>query len=159
MPDGSILHGDAVEHTFAVKGSHSIRLKEACTGSDSTYFDLTVMVKYVRYEIRSLTSEDRSAFFDALEHVYKTSQTEGEKRWGSKFRSAASLVREHLLGAADKMCDHWHDDAGILTHHMGFTLELEQSLQSINANVREPSRAIDALSRPLSRLSGRKLGS
>jgi hypothetical protein len=147
MADGDVLHGEVVEHTFTAPGSHAVKLQEACVGSDTTYFDLSVMVKYVRYEIRSLTDTDRDQFFDALETMYKTPQEEGVSRYGPKFRSAASLVREHLLGAADKQCDHWHDDAGILTHHMGFTLEAEQSLQAINVNVSIPywDYTLDAL--------------
>ena len=50
----------------------------------------------------------------------------------------AFLVKEHLHGAADKECDHWHDDAGFFVHHMGFTLELEQSLQSVDPSVAMP---------------------
>ena len=34
------------------------------------------------------------------------------------------MVSEHLQGAADKACDHWHDDAGVMTHHVAFTLEV-----------------------------------
>ena len=43
-----------------------------------------------------------------------------------------------MLGAADKECDHWHDDAGVMTHHVAFTLEMEQSLQTIDASVTIP---------------------
>ena len=49
-----------------------------------------------------------------------------------------NLVAEHLQGAASRECDHWHDGAGIMTHHAGFTLELEQSLQSVDARVAVP---------------------
>ena len=45
------------------------------------------------------------------------------------------LVRQHLYGAADKSCDHWHDDAGIMNHHIGITWEMEQSLRMIDASV------------------------
>ena len=41
-------------------------------------------------------------------------------------------MREHLYGGADKVCDHWHDDAGILNHHIGVTWTMEQSLRMIN---------------------------
>ena len=59
-------------------------------------------------------------------------QSEGEKLYGSNYKSLSYLVREHLYGAADKACDHWHDDAGILTHHIGITWEMEQSLRTID---------------------------
>eukprot|EP00618_Florenciella_parvula_P016400 CAMPEP_0119543418 /NCGR_PEP_ID=MMETSP1344-20130328/54107_1 /TAXON_ID=236787 /ORGANISM="Florenciella parvula, Strain CCMP2471" /LENGTH=73 /DNA_ID=CAMNT_0007587699 /DNA_START=39 /DNA_END=257 /DNA_ORIENTATION=- len=65
-------------------------------------------------------------FLDTLQTVYRTSQADGEKMYGPKFRSIERLVSEHLRGAADKECDHWHDDAGVLTHHVAYTLEMEQ---------------------------------
>ena len=58
-------------------------------------------------------------------------QDDGEKEYGKDYKSLYFLVREHLYGAADKECDHWHDDAGILTHHIGITWEMEQSLRKI----------------------------
>ena len=38
----------------------------------------------------------------------------------------------HLRGAADRSCDHWHDDAGIVNHHVGITWLLETSLRAID---------------------------
>ena len=38
----------------------------------------------------------------------------------------------HLYGAADKACDHWHDDAGIVNHHVAITWQFEQSLRMID---------------------------
>ena len=31
------------------------------------------------------------------------------------------------------MCDHWHDDAGFLNHHVGITWQFEQSLQAVDS--------------------------
>lgn len=102
------LIGDSVEYVFMHGGYHTVSLTETCTSAGtSVTLDLTVMCKWVRYEIRTLTEDDRNQFFDALEVVYKTKQEMGQKLYGKKFRSAASLVKEHLNGAADKMCDHW----------------------------------------------------
>ncbi|KAH8070600.1 hypothetical protein JL721_5000 [Aureococcus anophagefferens] len=100
--------------------------------------DFTVMVKYVRREIRALGDADREGFLGALHVVYHASDADGKRRYGSKFRSSTYLVKKHLYGAADRSCDHWHDDAGILNHHVAFTLELEQSLQAIDARVAVP---------------------
>lgn len=44
----------------------------------------------------------------------------------------------HLEGSAAKDCDHWHDGAGLMTHHMSFTLELEQALQVVEPSVTVP---------------------
>ena len=81
---------------------------------------------------------DREGFLGALHRVYATSDGDGLKLYGSKFRSSTYLVKKHLYGAADRSCDHWHDDAGILNHHVAFTLELEQSLQAVDARVAVP---------------------
>merc|ERR1711988_1090849 len=88
--------------------------------------------------IRALTDSDRTKFLDTLQTTYTTSQAEGEALYGRKFRSIERMVSEHLLGAADKECDHWHDDAGVMTHHIAYTLEMEQSLQSIDDSITVP---------------------
>ena len=101
-------------------------------------YDFKLAVKYVRREIRSLSDEDRETFFDALELLYSLSETEGQQRYGSKFHTAEYFSYKHLTGAGTTDCDHWHDGAGIITHHMAFTLEFEQSLQSINPAIANP---------------------
>ena len=56
----------------------------------------------------------------ALHTVYTTKTYAGQKQYGEKFKSIEYFVRQHLMGAADKSCDHWHDDAGIMSHHMAY---------------------------------------
>ena len=48
------------------------------------------------------------------------------------------LVKQHLNGAGRRDCDHWHDGAGIMTHHLGFTLRMELSLQAVDKSVTIP---------------------
>lgn len=130
-------YGDHVEMIFESIGWNGISLLIKCPSTEVTA-TYPVMVKYVRREIRLLNQSDRSTFFDTLYTTYTTEQVDGERAYGKKFRSIKRLVSEHLLGAADKECDHWHDDAGIMTHHIAFTLEMEQSLQSIDKTVTIP---------------------
>ena len=99
----------------------------------------------MRREIRALEPAARERFLAALGAVYAVGAADGpagaaaaRARYGPAFRSIGELVREHLEGAADRSCDHWHDDAGFLTHHVAFTLELEQSLQSVDPTVAVP---------------------
>ena len=106
--------------------------------TDAYTYDFKLAVKYIRREIRSLTDEDRETFFSALELLYSLSDIEGQKLYGSKFHSAEYFSYKHLTGAGTTDCDHWHDGAGIITHHMAFTLEFEQSLQSINPVIANP---------------------
>ncbi|CAM9236405.1 unnamed protein product [Ectocarpus sp. 4 AP-2014] len=98
----------------------------------------SVMVKYVRREIRQLTDKDREAFFDAMETLYRLPTTEGVALYGEDYKGIEFFVQMHLDGAAVKDCDHWHDDAGIVTHHVGFTLLFEQALQVVDPSVSIP---------------------
>ena len=126
--------GAGVEHvlTFKRVGHHHVRAIRRRTGAVASF---NVTSKYVRRELRDLTDADRDRYFEALHTVYATEQAEGVAKYGRNFKSAAWLVREHLYGAADKSCDHWHDDAGFLNHHVGITLQLEASLRSVDPHV------------------------
>ena len=57
----------------------------------------------VRYELRDLPEDDREKYFAALHTFYFLGQEEGEKLYGSTYKSLGYLVREHLYGAADKV--------------------------------------------------------
>ena len=126
----------AVDVVFTELGLHELTLSSKRTGE--ALETKTVKATYVRREIRTLADAARSTFLDALQTTYKVDQKDGERLFGKKYTSMATLVELHLKGAASKSCDHWHDDAGILTHHMGFTLQLEQSLQAIDVSVAMP---------------------
>ena len=106
---------------------------------DGSYIkSFTVANKYIRREIRDLSDSDLTTFFDALKTLYEVNQSVGEALYGSKYASAEMLTWYHLNGAGRTDCDHWHDGAGIVTHHAAFTLQAEQSLQSINATIAMP---------------------
>ena len=98
-------------------------------------YDFKLAVKYIRREIRSLTDEDREDYFNALDLIYQLDETTGQSIYGSKYHSAEYFSYKHLTGAGTTDCDHWHDGAGIITHHMAFSLEFEQTLQSINPSL------------------------
>jgi hypothetical protein len=100
--------------------------------------EFSMAVKYVRREIRTLTEQDRDLFLKTLKMLYTIPQEQGEKLYGDKYVSAESLLYKHLNGAGTTDCDHWHDGAGIVVHHMAFTLYAEQSLQSINKAIAMP---------------------
>lgn len=62
----------------------------------------TVACKYVRRELRALTTEDRTAFFEAMRVIYTISTDEGTLRYGPEFTNYelltgyhASLVRQN----------------------------------------------------------------
>ena len=100
--------------------------------------EFSMAAKYIRREIRSLTETDRAAFFKALRYLYTIKEDTGKERWGDKFQTMQYFLYKHLNGAGRTDCDHWHDGAGIVTHHMAFTLEAEQALQAIDPTIAMP---------------------
>ena len=130
--EGGVTHtGNPVDFTFTKLGRtfvHGASVDPATPGTAS--FEVTV--KYVRRELRDLNDADRRAYFDALNVIYTVGQEDGEAKYGSDYRSSGWLVREHLYGAGSKECDHWHDDAGFVNHHVGITLQMEKSMRAID---------------------------
>jgi hypothetical protein len=98
----------------------------------------TLAVKYVRREVRSMSVEDRRAFFEALFQLYSVTSAEGKELYGDEFESAEYLAYLHLEGAGRNDCDHWHDGAGFVVQHLAFTLQAEQALQAINPAIAMP---------------------
>jgi len=136
--DGEVVESNKKKfsHTFTKIGPTIVKVT-ASRGQTKEEYAAMVVVKYVRREIRSLTDEDRTKLLDAMEIIYRISDDEGRQLYGPNFRSIASFTKEHLNGAGRKECDHWHDDAGVMNHHIAFTLEFEECLQLI-----EPSLAL-----------------
>ena len=118
LVNANALGASLVEVTFTTLGMHTLTLSSKATGA--MLETKTVKATYVRREIRTLTDAARETFLSALETTYNVDQKAGERLYGRKYRSMASLVELHLKGAASKECDHWHDDAGILTLESGF---------------------------------------
>ena len=118
----------SAELLFTAPGVYKVTA--AIPGGGKATFDVTA--KVVRREIRDLTEDDREAYFSAVHTMYNIGQVAGEATYGSDFMSSDYLLREHLYGAAQKECDHWHDDAGFLNHHIGITWQFEKSLRMIN---------------------------
>lgn len=123
-------YGKLVEVNFVKTGSHSVTLEVSKSGKVTTY-DVDVMVKYVRREIRSLTDKDREMFFNAVSIMQRVPTSVGQQIWGDKYKSKDYFNRVHLYYGGTADCDHWHQGAGFVTSHMAFTLEYEQSIQSI----------------------------
>jgi hypothetical protein len=120
----------SVDLIFETPGTYT--LEALIPGDETVKTTFTVTAKIVRREIRDLTEDDREAYFSAMHKMYTIGQVAGEAKYGSDFMSSDFLVREHLYGAAQKECDHWHDDAGFLTHHVGVTWQFEKSLRMVD---------------------------
>jgi len=63
--------------------------------------EFKLAAKYIRREIRNLTTTDRENYFKALHILYELNDTVGKEKYGRKFRSAESFLVKHLTGAGD----------------------------------------------------------
>mmetsp|Transcript_24921 Transcript_24921/g.29436 ORF Transcript_24921/g.29436 Transcript_24921/m.29436 type:complete len:676 (+) Transcript_24921:60-2087(+) len=141
----------SLDYVFTEVGQHLVQAEVVALDGSISSFQYTVSSKVIRIELRDLTEEDRIIYFEALRAFQFTSQVDGVAAYGKKYKSLEYLLRQHLYGAADKACDHWHDDAGMINHHVGITWLFEQSLRKIDPRTashywdytRESGRNID----------------
>ena len=89
----------------------------------------------MRRELRQLTAEDREEYFDAMEIVAKTTMADGQMLYGKKFYNFEEFTIKHVHTQA---CSPFHGGLSFLTSHAAFTLQLDQSLQSINPKITQP---------------------
>ena len=61
---------------------------------------------YVRRELRQLTEEDRTLFFETSRIMWDVHGDKGRKTYGETYMSASDLTRIHSSLAADRECDH-----------------------------------------------------
>lgn len=127
------FEGKSIEVKFPEIGDHRVVARLRTTGFVA--FDDVLTVRSVRRELRELSDIEREAYFSALYTLYNVPDEQGRRMFGEEYVSADWLVREHLYGAAQKDCDHWHDDAGIMNHHVGITWQLEKSMRLVNPDV------------------------
>ena len=123
--------GSVFEVEYPAPGRYVV---EAVT-EDAEILSFSVTAKRVRRELRSLSVEERERYLDAMQVLYATDDDEGKRLYGPDFQSMNALVIMHLLGAADRDCDHYHDDAGFLNHHVGITWAFEKALVAVDPRV------------------------
>lgn len=94
-----------------------------------------LFVKYVKREIRSLTTEDREKFLNAAAVMWNVKTENGRKMYGESYTSADTFVLEHSLASNDIRCDSYHEGSGFFTHHFALSNSFEASLRVINPEV------------------------
>jgi hypothetical protein len=122
----------SLDHVFTEIGKHLVKAEVTYSDGSTSSFVYTVTAKVIRIELRDLSDDDREIYFNALQKFQFTSQSDGVATYGKKYHSLEYILRMHLYGAADKACDHWHDDAGMVNHHVAITWQFEQSLRMID---------------------------
>ena len=91
----------------------------------------SVYCKYVRRELRSLTSGDRARYFRATKLVHTLGLEEGAALYGSAFSNYEAMVVKHLDRRTLSGCTPYHGADVFLTAHAAFTREFERAVASI----------------------------
>lgn len=99
--------------------------------------------KYVKREIRALTAEDRTAFFDAAQTLWKTTTEAGQRLYGPDYMDIMYFTSYHLTYAAERSCDHMHDGVGFMTQVHNFDNEWKRDqherLRGIEQECEQPT--------------------
>jgi len=102
---------------------------------DGGSFDIvrTGISKFVRREIRSLSTPDRERYFNAVEKIFTLTMEEGQTLYGQRFSSHDAFTALH-----DSMSYLYHDNLFFLTSHPTMQLRYEKSLIAIDKEVPLP---------------------
>jgi hypothetical protein len=89
----------------------------------------------VRREIRTLTDDQRSDVFNALNIMKSLSQEEGEAMYGVHFLNYDRMVLKHMRAALHPRCDMGHNGPAFLTFHRALELAIENSLIAVDPSI------------------------
>ena len=93
------------------------------------------MATAIRHEIRTISEEERTAFFAAMNIMKTFSLTEGTALYGTKFRTLDYLIRKHAAAVLDSECDQGHYGPAFLTFHEALLREYELSIMAIDERI------------------------
>lgn len=116
-----------------VPGCSSLRameLRDYKLVADGVTIDLTA--KYVRRELRALTTADRTRYFAAVHVLFEVDDERGRRLYGNDFHSASYFAWKHMVASANRDCDRWHAGPAFMNTHVAFTLEFERAIQSVD---------------------------
>eukprot|EP00897_Mesotaenium_endlicherianum_P003126 jgi/Mesen1/2841/ME000174S02097 len=155
-PDGQASFGKEVYFNYTQKGQHNLevfvcptkyaRVSEDviddvswCTANfGPQVYKLPVIVTYVRREIRSLPTEEREQYFNAIWIMANVTTEDGQKTYGPKYHNYYEFVAKHWAAVLATPCDLGHWGPALVTFHRLFTKEFENSIQSIYPHLSLP---------------------
>jgi hypothetical protein len=108
------------------------------SGEKSLTMTETVMCKYVRRELRQLTTKDRERFLAATATFHRMDAKEGRAKYGVKFTNYQEATIKHLSKMTLDGCTPYHGYDTFFTAHEAFVLEFEQALQTIDPAISAP---------------------
>lgn len=129
--DGSIIL------SLTTVGEYILAVDESCgdVSTSARSLSKTVWVKYVRRELSTLNSKDRTAFLDAFHTLWTVSTTAGQAKYGDRYKSVNYFATLHNDGGGNNVCDEFHGGYGFMNNHLYLSSYLEQSLQLVDPSV------------------------
>ena len=135
---GSARYG-ATAHAFEL-GDWKVRVTEF--GADGvTTINAghgSVLVRYVRRELRDLAFQDREDWLDALATMWRVDGDSGRAVYGANYVSSDELLAVHATNSALRDNDHFHNGAGFLAQHVRLDSTVLMSVQAIDKRVSTP---------------------
>lgn len=139
--DGKVItkYGNGVSHIIQSVGD--VRVKGIALDDQGVIegsSEGTLLVRYVRREIRDLTAEDRNRYLDALHVMWEVEGNDGRQQFTDKYISSNELLALHGTNSALRDNDHFHNGAGFLAQHLRLDTMVLESVQSIDPRVSTP---------------------
>jgi hypothetical protein len=105
----------AVPGPAGTERSVALQIVSRSSGSVLREITQTVVVKYVRREIRALLAQDRVAFFQALNVLQRVPTSVGQKLYGRNYYSKDYFTRIHVYFGSTRDCDRIHEVCRVLS--------------------------------------------
>ena len=118
---------------------YTVRATAVGAGGERTLsLEEPVMCKYVRREVRKLTTTDRERYLAAAALFHTLDADAGRRKYGAKFTNYKESVAKHLARMTLDGCTPYHGYDTFLTAHESFVLEFEQALQAVDPAISAP---------------------
>ena len=115
-------------------GFYDITFSQECSTTSVSASTVPLMIKYVHRDLFKLTEADRERFLDAFAILWTTSTVEGQKKYGSSYKSIWYFVQIHIDASMvpDGTYDEFHGGSGFLSDHILLSMYMEQSLHAVD---------------------------
>ena len=129
--------GAVVTTALGAPMAHAVKVRAGCGGRSAS---LTLLARWVRREIRELLEVpgEMDRYLDTALVMWRTTQEEGEARYGPDFQTVQKLSMLHLENAGARDADHFHEGTGFVLQHVKLSKVFERSLQAIDPAVTLP---------------------
>ena len=136
--NGDVVHGESIRRKFTILREYPVSLTAYMSGHEVGTYNGRILARYIRREIRQLTSGDRNLWLNTMKTLWDVKTAEGVELYGPSYMDITDLTTYHVTLSSDMTCDHMHDGLGFMTQHLGLTLMFEQAMQAVDPRVSLP---------------------